>query len=221
MLAVATVLWGAGFTWAKAAGEGVHRAIGLPDGSMFGPVFVLAWRFLLGGVALLVVVPAARRGWSWGGVRRSVGVGVTLAAGLIVQHLGLDRTSEAVSRVSDEPDDPLRAAAGVGTLPEIARAAAVGRCLRRNGRHLVAHRGDRDGVRARRGAGPGVRGDVCRLHLHGQPRRQERARVATDGRAVPRDVSPVLPDLPHRQRRALAGYLRASRPTSSPTARSG
>jgi drug/metabolite transporter (DMT)-like permease len=97
MLVVATVLWGAGFTWAKAAGEGVHRAAGLPDGSTFGPVFVLAWRFLIGGMALVILVPAARRGWSWASVRRSSYVGVTLAAGLIVQHLGLDRTSEAVS----------------------------------------------------------------------------------------------------------------------------
>jgi drug/metabolite transporter (DMT)-like permease len=96
-LVVATVFWGVGFTWAKAAGQGVHRAMELPDGSVFGPVFVLAWRFLLGAVALLVFVPAARRGWTAGGVWRSAGVGVALAAGLIVQHLGLDRTSEAVS----------------------------------------------------------------------------------------------------------------------------
>jgi drug/metabolite transporter (DMT)-like permease len=97
MLVLATVLWGAGFTWAKAAGESVHRAMALPDGSMFGPVFVLGWRFLVAGLAVLIVIPAARRGWTWAGVRRSLGVGTTLSAGLIVQHLGLDRTSEAVS----------------------------------------------------------------------------------------------------------------------------
>jgi drug/metabolite transporter (DMT)-like permease len=96
-LVLATVLWGAGFTWAKAAGEGVHRATGLPDGSMFGPVFVLAWRFLIAGVAIVAFVPAARRGWTRAAMARSVGVGVALAAGLVVQHLGLDRTSEAVS----------------------------------------------------------------------------------------------------------------------------
>src|SRR4051812_13491855 len=81
MLVVATILWGAGFTWAKEAGAGVHRAMGLQDGSVFGPVFVLAWRFLIGGLAAIVAVPATRRGWTWGGARRSLGVGVTLAAG--------------------------------------------------------------------------------------------------------------------------------------------
>ena len=96
-LVLATVLWGAGFTWAKAAGEGVHRATGLPDGSMFGPVFILAWRFLIAAAVLFVVVPAARRGWTRGALLRTLGVGGTLAVSLIVQHLGLDRTSEAVS----------------------------------------------------------------------------------------------------------------------------
>jgi drug/metabolite transporter (DMT)-like permease len=91
------VFWGCGFTWAKAAGEAVHRAVGMPDGSMFGPVFILAWRFLLGGLLILVTIPAARRGWTWGGALRIAGVGLVLAAGLILQHVGLDRTSEAVS----------------------------------------------------------------------------------------------------------------------------
>jgi drug/metabolite transporter (DMT)-like permease len=96
-LVLATVLWGCGFTWAKAAGEGVHRRMELPDGSLFGPIFILAWRFLIAGVALFLAVPAARRGWTGGGAARGAGVGMALAAGLIVQHLGLDRTSEAVS----------------------------------------------------------------------------------------------------------------------------
>jgi drug/metabolite transporter (DMT)-like permease len=96
-LLVATVFWGCGFTWAKAAGEAVHRAAGLPDGSMFGPVFILAWRFLLGGLLILVAIPAARRGWTWRGAARIGGVGLVLATGLILQHIGLDRTSEAVS----------------------------------------------------------------------------------------------------------------------------
>lgn len=96
-LLLATVLWGCGFTWAKAAGEAVHRAVGLPDGSAFGPIFVLAWRFTLAGVGVLAFVPRARRGWSMPGFRRVGSVGIVLALGLIVQHLGLDRTSEAVS----------------------------------------------------------------------------------------------------------------------------
>jgi drug/metabolite transporter (DMT)-like permease len=96
-LLVATVFWGCGFTWAKAAGEAVHRVAGLPDGSLFGPIFILALRFLLGGLLILVAIPAARAGWTWRGAVRIAGVGLILAAGLILQHVGLDRTSEAVS----------------------------------------------------------------------------------------------------------------------------
>jgi drug/metabolite transporter (DMT)-like permease len=96
-LLVATLFWGCGFTWAKAAGEAVHRVAGLPDGSLFGPIFILAWRFLLGGLLILIAIPAARTGWTWRGAGRIAGVGLILAAGLILQHVGLDRTSEAVS----------------------------------------------------------------------------------------------------------------------------
>lgn len=96
-LLFATVLWGCGFTWAKAAGEAVHRAVGLPHGSAFGPIYILGWRFTLAALAVFVLFRDARSGWSWWGVRRITSVGLLLAAGLIVQHLGLDRTSEAVS----------------------------------------------------------------------------------------------------------------------------
>ena len=96
-LLLATVLWGCGFTWAKSAGEAVHRAAGLPDGSVFGPVFILAWRFLLGGVVVFLAVPAARRGWTARGALSVAATGLLLAAGLVLQHVGLDRTSEAVS----------------------------------------------------------------------------------------------------------------------------
>jgi drug/metabolite transporter (DMT)-like permease len=97
MLLVATVFWGCGFTWAKAAGEAVHRAAGLPDGSLLGPVFILAARFVVAGLVLLAAVPAARRGWSWRGAMRIGWVGVLLGAGIVFQHLALDRTSEAVT----------------------------------------------------------------------------------------------------------------------------
>jgi drug/metabolite transporter (DMT)-like permease len=96
-LLFATLLWGCGFTWAKSAGEAVHRAVGLPGGSFFGPVFILAWRFLLGGLLIVAAVPAARRGWTWRGGARISFTGLLLAAGLVLQHIGLDRTSEAVS----------------------------------------------------------------------------------------------------------------------------
>lgn len=96
-LLLATVFWGCGFTWAKSAGEAVQRQAGLPPGAALGPVFILAGRFLLGGLLLFLLVPAARRGWTPRGLARILGVGLLLSTGLIVQHLGLDRTSEAVS----------------------------------------------------------------------------------------------------------------------------
>ena len=96
-LLLATVFWGCGFTWAKAGGNAVYRAANLPDGSSFGPVFLLAWRFTVGGIVWLLLFPAARRGWTLPGIMRSIGVGILLALGLILQHIGLDLTSEAVS----------------------------------------------------------------------------------------------------------------------------
>jgi drug/metabolite transporter (DMT)-like permease len=96
-LLLATVFWGCGFTWAKAAGQAVQDAAGLPRGAAFGPVFLLGWRFLLAAILWFILFPASWRGWSWRGLRWALLVGATLGAGLIVQHVGLDRTSEAVS----------------------------------------------------------------------------------------------------------------------------
>jgi drug/metabolite transporter (DMT)-like permease len=53
-------------------------------------------RFGFAGVVLLLV-PAARSGWTVGGAARIAGAGLMLALGLGLQHLGLDRTDEAVS----------------------------------------------------------------------------------------------------------------------------
>jgi drug/metabolite transporter (DMT)-like permease len=44
-----------------------------------------------------MLFPAARRGWTWPSLRRSVCLGLLLWAGQTVQMLGLDRTSEAVN----------------------------------------------------------------------------------------------------------------------------
>ena len=95
-LLLATVLWGCGFTWAKAAGDAVHHGVGLPTGSAFGPIFVLGWRFTL-AAAVLLFVRRARVGWTPRGARRTGGIGLLLAGAIVLQHLGLDRTSEAVS----------------------------------------------------------------------------------------------------------------------------
>jgi drug/metabolite transporter (DMT)-like permease len=96
-LLLGTVFWGCGFTWAKAAGEAVQDAAGLPREAAFGPVFILAWRFLLASAIWFVMFPASRRGWTLRGLNWAILIGIPLGAGLVVQHVGLDRTTEAVS----------------------------------------------------------------------------------------------------------------------------
>lgn len=96
-LVVGTLCWGCGFTWAKVGGQSIHQTLGLPQGSPFGPIFLLGWRFLLGGVIWTLLFPGARRGWSIRSVGHCFVLGGLCGAGLIVQHLGLDRTSAAVS----------------------------------------------------------------------------------------------------------------------------
>jgi drug/metabolite transporter (DMT)-like permease len=96
-LIVGTVFWGCGFTWAKSGADAIHHTLGLSQGTPFGPIFLLGWRFLLGGIVWLVLFPASLRGWSVASLLRGMLLGLLCAAGLIVQHLGLDRTSEAVS----------------------------------------------------------------------------------------------------------------------------
>lgn len=96
-LLLATLAWGGSFTWAKAAGDGVNQAAGLASGALLGPILLLAWRFTAAGIFWLILIPGARRHWSWAAVGRSVGLGGLLWAGQTVQMLGLDRTSEAVS----------------------------------------------------------------------------------------------------------------------------
>ncbi|CAN5613432.1 DMT family transporter [soil metagenome] len=97
MLLLATLCWGCGFTWAKAGGETINRITGEGDGAMLGPILLLAARFFVAGLAWLSIFPAARRGWSLRSIWHSFAIGSLLAIGLIAQHLGLDRTSEAVS----------------------------------------------------------------------------------------------------------------------------
>ena len=96
-LIVATVFWGCGFTWAKGGADAIHRTLGLPQGTPFGPIFLLGWRFLIGGVVWMALFPASLRGWSIPSLLRGMLLGFLCAVGLIVQHLGLDLTSEAVS----------------------------------------------------------------------------------------------------------------------------
>ena len=96
-LLLATVFWGMGFTWAKSAGEAINARAALPAGAALGPVLLLAVRFTCGAMLWLALFPAARKGWSRRSLRRGGLMGLILAMGLISQHMGLDRTSEAVS----------------------------------------------------------------------------------------------------------------------------
>lgn len=96
-LLLATMSWAGSFTWAKAAGDGINQAAGLPSGALFGPILLLAWRFIAAGMLWLILFPEARRGWTWRSLQRALLLGLTLWAGQTVQMLGLDRTSEAVS----------------------------------------------------------------------------------------------------------------------------
>jgi drug/metabolite transporter (DMT)-like permease len=96
-LAVGTLLWGLAFTWAKAAGDRLNHVAGAGGGAALGPVLLLAWRFLISAAIWFAIFPAARRGWSRRGIGRTLAVGMPLTVALILQHLGLDRTSEAVS----------------------------------------------------------------------------------------------------------------------------
>ena len=97
MLLLATVAWGFGFTWAKASQTTINTHLGLAPDASFGPLIVLAARFLVAGLVLLVVVPSARRGWSLRGFGYAAILGSMLGVGMILQHLGLARTSEAVA----------------------------------------------------------------------------------------------------------------------------
>lgn len=94
---LATLAWGCSFTWAKAASLGITQAAGVPPGSLLAPLLLLSWRFTLAGLLWLLIVPAARRGWSWRSVGRSGALGSVLWLGQTLQMVGLDRTSEAVN----------------------------------------------------------------------------------------------------------------------------
>lgn len=97
LLVLACLFWGLSFVWAKNVGEAMNEISGAGQGGLFGPVGGLTLRFLLSSILWFAFVPAARRGWTWRTVRRGAVVGGFLAAAIVMQHLGLDRTSEAVA----------------------------------------------------------------------------------------------------------------------------
>jgi drug/metabolite transporter (DMT)-like permease len=97
MLFLATVGWGVGFTWAKSAQDAANEYLGLAPEAALGPVLMLGVCYTAAGVLLLALVGRARRGWSSASIRRALILGALLGGALGLQHLGLARTSEAVS----------------------------------------------------------------------------------------------------------------------------
>lgn len=97
MLLLATVGWGFGFVWAKSMQQAVNQQLNLPSEAAFGPLLTLGVRYTLAGVLMLAVVSRARRGWSRASIGRVLWLGGLLGVALGMQHLGLGRTSEAVS----------------------------------------------------------------------------------------------------------------------------
>lgn len=96
-LLLATALWGCSFTWAKAAGDALNRASGLPFEAPRGPILLMGIRFFVAGLLWLLIVRRAREGWSWFSVFGGLCLGLILVGGMSLQLLGLARTSEAVS----------------------------------------------------------------------------------------------------------------------------
>jgi drug/metabolite transporter (DMT)-like permease len=96
-LLLACLFWGGSFTWSKQAITSINSAAAAAQGSAFGPMLLIAWRFGIAGVLWLTIFPPARRGWSWRSVGRAIVLGALFAAGMIAQQMGLDRTSEATS----------------------------------------------------------------------------------------------------------------------------
>jgi drug/metabolite transporter (DMT)-like permease len=97
MLLLASVFWGMGFSWAKNVGQAGNASAGLPDGSMLGPVLMLAIRFVIAAILWIAIFPQARRGWSIQSIKYGSMIGLAMGTGLILQHLGLDQASEAVT----------------------------------------------------------------------------------------------------------------------------
>lgn len=96
MILLATAIFGISFAIAKDLGTSINRAAGYEQ-SALGPMLVLAMRFSIASVVWLALVRPSRQGWSRKGVVRGLIIGVLLTLGMVIQNVGLDYTSEAVS----------------------------------------------------------------------------------------------------------------------------
>lgn len=96
-LVLACAFWGGSFTWTKSATDAVNAACGLSSSGAAGPLLLLGWRFILAGAIWFFFMPRARAGWTWLSVRHSLILGAFNGVGMLLQTLGLTRTTEAVS----------------------------------------------------------------------------------------------------------------------------
>jgi len=93
---------------AKAAGGVLTPGGGLPDGSLFGPIFQFARGcFLLGGLLILIAIPLRGKGWPCKASARDRPVGLLLAAGLTCSTSGFDRTTGVSAFRSHQPSPSL------------------------------------------------------------------------------------------------------------------
>lgn len=102
MLLITTIVWGASFALAKESGAAINAAAG--GTHAVGPIAVLAMRFTLGAIVVAAFSIATRPslwhapvGWTRERLRQGETIGGLLAVSTIVQHLALDRTTEATA----------------------------------------------------------------------------------------------------------------------------
>lgn len=95
-LLVVTVIWGGTFVWMKQALDAVGVVLG-PAHSFAGISLFMALRFGIAAACIAVFVPASRRGLSrevWLG---GFWIGLVLLGGFVLQMMGLEEISPAVS----------------------------------------------------------------------------------------------------------------------------
>lgn len=95
-LFLVSVIWGFTFLWMKQAVEAMERVTG-PGHAVAGSALFLALRFALAAVVLGAFVPASRRELGAGAWRGGAWLGFLLVVGFVLQMVGLEQITPAVS----------------------------------------------------------------------------------------------------------------------------
>jgi len=95
-LFLVSIVWGFTFLWMKQAVEAMERVAG-PGHAVAGSGLFLALRFTLATLILAAFVPASRRGIRADTWRGGAWLGVLLVVGFILQMVGLEQVTPAVS----------------------------------------------------------------------------------------------------------------------------